>query len=67
MASFSMLINGSFSSHFCSMRHLTRGSPLLFLLVVEVLGCMLDRVVEVGMLEGFQVGPNEVAVSHKSK
>lgn len=29
-----------------------------------MLGCMLDREIEVGMLEGFQVRPNGVVVSH---
>lgn len=50
----------------CS-RELRQGdplSPLIFLLVAEVLGGMVDRAVEVGMLEAFQVGLGNMAVSH---
>lgn len=67
LASFLVLINGSPSSHFGSSRSLRQGdllSPLLFLLVVEVLGRTLDRAVVIGMLEGLQVWPNGMVVSH---
>lgn len=66
--SFFVLINGYYPfGYFGSLRGLRQGgllSSLLFLLIVVVLGCMLDRIVEVGMLEGFQLNPNGVAISH---
>lgn len=59
MASFSIMINEIPTGIIGCSHGLRQGdpiSPLIFLLVVEVLSGMLNRTVEVGMLEGFKVG-----------
>ena len=67
---FSILINGSPCDFFGSSRGLRQGdplSPLLFVLVMEALGRMLDKVVLEGRMLGFSVGKLEgrsMAVSH---
>uniref|UniRef100_A0A2N9FRJ8 Reverse transcriptase domain-containing protein n=1 Tax=Fagus sylvatica TaxID=28930 RepID=A0A2N9FRJ8_FAGSY len=67
---FSVIVNGSPTSFFYSSRGLRQGnplSPLLFLLIMEVLSHMLRRAVERGFINGFQVGRNDqpnVSVSH---
>ena len=67
---FSILINGSPCGFFGSTRGLRQGdplSPLLFVLVMDALGRMLDKVVLEGRLSGFSVGNLEgrsLAVSH---
>ena len=56
---FSILINGSPCGFFGSTRGLRQGdplSPLLFVLVMDALGRMLDKVVLEGRLSGFSVG-----------
>lgn len=66
LASFSVLLNGVPTEHFGCSKGLRQGdplSPLLFILVVDVLGRLLQRAEEVGMFEGFSIG-NEVKVSH---
>ena len=58
---FSMLINGSSAGFFASLRGLRQGdhlSPLLFLLVMEVLSRLLRRTEEGDFLKGFQASPN---------
>lgn len=60
------MINGVPSDYFGCSRGLRQGdllSPLLSLLVVEVLSGMLDRAVELGKLEGFQVGSRTMLFS----
>ena len=58
---FSMLINGSPTGFFGSshgLRQLDPLSPLLFLLVMEVLSRLLRRMEEGDFLRGFQASPN---------
>ena len=65
-----MLVNGSPTGFFDNSRGLRQGdllSPLLFLLIMEVLSRMLRRSVERGFIRGFQVGRGDltqVSISH---
>ena len=67
---FCILINGSPCGFFGNTRGLRQGdplSPLLFVLVMEALGKMLDKAVLEGRMSGFSVGILEgrsMAVSH---
>uniref|UniRef100_A0A2N9H4Z9 Reverse transcriptase domain-containing protein n=1 Tax=Fagus sylvatica TaxID=28930 RepID=A0A2N9H4Z9_FAGSY len=67
---FSVIVNGSPTGFFDCSRGLRQGdplSPLLFLLIMEVLSRMLQRSVERGFIKGFQVGrdaQSTVSVSH---
>jgi hypothetical protein len=67
---FSVIVNGAPTGFFDSSRGLRQGdplSPLLFLLIMEVLSRMLQKTVKGGLLKGIQVGQAEeagVCVSH---
>ena len=56
---FSILINGTPHGFFGSSRGLRQSdplSPLLFVLVMEVVGKMLDKAIHEGHLSGFSIG-----------
>lgn len=58
-ASFAVLVNGSPTNFFPASRGLRQGdplSPLLFILVMEVLSRMLAKATHAGLISGFSVG-----------
>ena len=58
IASFSVLVNGTFTSFFQSSRGLRQGdpfSPYLFVIAMEVFSCLLKKAVDGGFLLGCRV------------
>ncbi|MFS7931420.1 putative RNA-directed DNA polymerase [Helianthus anomalus] len=63
----SVLVNGSPTFEFQCGKGLRQGdpiSPFLFLVVMEVLSCMIDRGVEVGVLNGIKSPDEGPTISH---
>lgn len=64
LASYLVLVNGSFKGYFKSRRGLRQGDPLclsLFILVTKALNKLIFKAVEVELLKGWQIpfnGPN---------
>jgi len=66
-ASISVLVNGSPCKPFPMKRGLRQGDPLspyLFVLVTEVLNCLLSKAVQMGVFNGIQIGSRRVTVTH---
>ncbi|GKV22646.1 hypothetical protein SLEP1_g32498 [Rubroshorea leprosula] len=66
-ASISILVNGSPSKQFRMSKGLRQGDPLspfLFLIVAEGLNGLIMEAVRKGLLEGIQIGGNEINISH---
>ncbi|KAL5580279.1 hypothetical protein UlMin_012721 [Ulmus minor] len=67
LVNFSIMINGKPRGRFGASRGLRQGDPLspfLFILVADILGRMMDKAVRIGEVKGFEVGREEVVVSH---
>ncbi|KAL5543130.1 hypothetical protein UlMin_010840 [Ulmus minor] len=67
LANFSIMINGKLRGRFGATRGLRQGDPLspfLLIIVVDILGRLMDKVVRIGEVNGFKVGREEVVVSH---
>jgi len=63
----SVLVNGSPCRPFQMQRGLRQGDPLspyLFILMTEVLNCLISKAVQHGLLSGLQVGSRSVTVTH---
>lgn len=66
-ATISILINGSPTREIQLSRGLRQGdplSPLLFLVAAEGLSGLISRAIDTQLLEGFEIGNNNVMVSH---
>uniref|UniRef100_A0A803P8A0 Reverse transcriptase domain-containing protein n=1 Tax=Cannabis sativa TaxID=3483 RepID=A0A803P8A0_CANSA len=65
--SFSIFVNGRVRGKFHGSRGLRQGDPLspfLFTLVADVLGRMVDKAVETEAFSGFQIGKDNIRLSH---
>ena len=66
-ADFSVIVNGKPRGLFGASRGVRQGDPLspfLFILVADVLSRLVKKVVEVDLIEGFEIGRNNIKVSH---
>lgn len=66
-ASTSILVNGSPTKEFELGRGLRQGDPLspfLFLIVAEGLNCMISSAKNSGILEGYEIGRDNVPITH---
>lgn len=62
-ALFSVLVNGSPTGFFSSLKGLRQGGPLVFTMVLEVLSRMIKKA-EMRYILGFRVGSSDVIISH---
>ncbi len=67
MVRFSILVNGSpcgFFQSTCGLRQGDPLSPMLFVIIMEALSKLLDKVIERRFLAGFSVSGGSISVSH---
>lgn len=66
-ANYSIMSNGRPRGRFGASRGLRQGDPLspfLFTLVADILGRLMDKALELGVVGGFLIGREAVSVSH---
>ena len=64
---FDVIINGQTGNHFVPTRRLRQGDPIslyLFILIGEVLSCMIQRAIEQRQLDGIKLGAQGPIISH---
>lgn len=62
----SILVNGSQTNSFVMERGVQQGDPLspfFFLITVEGLECIIDKAMDVGLLEGIHIGSSNIVLS----
>ena len=67
MASMSILINGSLTKPFHIEKGLRQGDPLspfLFVLIADVLNCIVNKAVEASLVKGLESGKLKAKLTH---